>query len=108
MSFLAVYADCITIEYMANTTVMTVRIDRNLLGELKRVAHARGRSVSAEVVQLLRRELAPVGEAVPKSSVEGMFAHREVSTQLADYRLDGVIEWAVKRRGRRLPTRSAP
>jgi hypothetical protein len=42
---------------MAATKVMTLRIDPELLDELRDVAKAEGRSVSAQVVYLVRRDL---------------------------------------------------
>jgi hypothetical protein len=47
---------------MAATAVMTVRIDPALLRALKRKAEREGRSVSAEVVRLVRAEV----EALPE------------------------------------------
>jgi len=42
---------------MAATRVMSLRIDPELLEELRQAARAEGRSVSAQVVHLVRREL---------------------------------------------------
>lgn len=85
---------------------MTVRIDRNLLNEVKRAARSDGRSVSAEVVHILRRELAPRERTLSTRSVEGLFAHREVSEDLEDYRLGEWLDRALERRARRLPKRT--
>jgi hypothetical protein len=42
---------------MAASKVMTLRIAPEMLEELRRVAHAEGRSVSAQVIHLVRRDL---------------------------------------------------
>ena len=52
---------------------MTVRIDPTLLAALRQRAKRSGRSVSAEVVDLLRRELQPVAPRKPRRTM-GMFA----------------------------------
>ena len=57
---------------MAATAVMTVRIDPTLLAALKAKARRDGRSVSAEVIQLIRRGVEP--ERPPgKAGTMGMF-----------------------------------
>jgi len=66
----------ITKEYM--TKMMTLRIDADLLARLKDRAKREGRSASAEVVRLLRRELGGISQ--PKRahrSAMGMFSHLE-------------------------------
>ena len=67
-----------TNDYMAGSVVMTLRIDPALLGALRRHAKREGRSVSAQVVQLIRRELedahVPVRRRATRRSM-GMFAH---------------------------------
>jgi hypothetical protein len=44
---------------MSATAVMTVRIDPELLAALREKARREGRTVSAEVVRLVRREVGP-------------------------------------------------
>lgn len=47
----------ITCEYMAATKVMTLRIEPDLLEELRHVARAERRTVSAQVLLYVRREI---------------------------------------------------
>lgn len=56
---------------------MTLRIDSDLLAELKAMAIAEGRSTSAEVVNLLRKQV--IVKPKPSRSVRtmGMYAHYE-------------------------------
>lgn len=68
------------------TKMMTLRIDVDLLARLKNQAKREGRSASAEVVTLLRREFG--GEKKPKKprrDTMGMFGHLE-SVRLEDVR----------------------
>ncbi len=58
---------------MAKTSVMTLRIDPELLAAVKARAKRLGRSASAEVVFLLERELATVASKPRSRSVMGMF-----------------------------------
>ncbi len=59
---------------MGATAMMTVRIDPALLSALRERAKREGRSVSAEVVRLIRRELEPAPTARRKpGSTMGMF-----------------------------------
>ena len=78
------------------TKMMTLRIDVDLLARLKNQAKREGRSASAEVVTLLRREFG--GEKKPKKprrDTMGMFGHLE-SVRLEDVReLRNLIERAV-------------
>ena len=54
---------------------MTLRIDKRLLAELKARARRAGRSTSAEVVQIVRREIVvPRAKGGPRLRSEGMFA----------------------------------
>ena len=53
--------------------VMTVRIDAQLLAAVRRRAKQAGRSVSAEVIALLRRELQQVSPARARKTM-GMFS----------------------------------
>jgi hypothetical protein len=66
---------CITKKYMAATAVITVRIDPDLLAALKAKALQEGRTVSAEVVYLVRREVgrAPRRSKSRSRSTMGMF-----------------------------------
>lgn len=60
---------------------MTVRLDSELLSGLKELALKTGRSVSAEVTQMIKQEVAP-REARPKvlPKSEGMFSQFEAPT----------------------------
>lgn len=66
-------AGCITNEYMATSTVMTLRIDTRLHAALKRKARDEGRSVSSEVVRLIRAHLEPAPAPRRARSSFGMF-----------------------------------
>ena len=77
---------CITNEYMAATSVMTLRIDPDLLESLRRRAKQEGRSVSAEVVRMISKELSPT--PVPharRRRTMGMFASFE-SPELEEFK----------------------
>jgi hypothetical protein len=89
---------------------MTVRIDRALLAALKRAAEAEGRSVSGQVVYLLRKELRPLakGNPSPGRSVAGMFAHVDVAENAEDYRLGSWIDGVLDRRARKHARRGRP
>jgi hypothetical protein len=68
------------------TKMMTLRIDADLLVRIKDQAKREGRSASAEVVRLLRRELGGVAKPKkPRRNTMGMFAHLE-SVRLEDVR----------------------
>ena len=71
------YRFCIKIEYMANTSVMTLRIDSDLLAELKARAVAEGRSTSAEVVSLLRKQIVVKPRRARATPTMGMYAQYE-------------------------------
>ena len=79
---------------------MTVRIDRPLLAELKRVAKSEGRSVSAEVVHVLRRQLSPVEQKLPPRRLEGALAQFEVAEDVAEFRHGDWPDQAIDRRAR--------
>jgi hypothetical protein len=76
---------------MATTSMMTLRIDRTLLAELKARARNQSRSTSAEVVFILRKSLqltsATARRSVQKPSM-GMFAQFDAPSKrsLADAR----------------------
>jgi plasmid stability protein len=95
---------------MANTITMTVRIDRDLVAALKLRAERDGRSLSAEVVELLRAQVAPVplpARARGKSTM-GMFSHREFEDlELAAFKehrrdFSARVHQGVAARGKRL------
>ena len=67
---------------MANTSMMTVRIDTRLLKALKARAKKAGRSTSAEVVRIVEQEVkaTATGEK-PKVRSEGMFSHLRALTE---------------------------
>jgi hypothetical protein len=95
---------------MANTSVMTVRIDRALLDVLKRAAQAEGRSMSGQVVHVLKKELHPTPKpaASPGRSVAGMFAHVDVAEHVEEYGLGPWIGAVLDRRARRHARRTRP
>jgi plasmid stability protein len=71
---------------MANTSMMTLRIDRELVSELKVRARQQNRSMSAEVVHILRNSL-HAGGAKMRSKFQtpsmGMFAQFEAPSAQA-------------------------
>ena len=78
---------CITNDDMA-TRVMSLRIDPQLLEEIRRRARAEGRSVSAEILHLVRRELGG-GSPPPRRGARrtmGWLAHLDVPEDLETYR----------------------
>jgi hypothetical protein len=78
--------------------VMTLRIEPNLLRALKERARREGRSVSAEVIQLIRKEIeAPKAPSTPPRRTAGMFAQFE-SVEIEDVRR---LRRSVTRRVRR-------
>lgn len=74
---------------MAHTSIMTVRLDSDLLAALKERAQKIGRSVSSEVVQMIKQQVTP---RIPKPNLimksEGMFSQFEAPTldELRDLR----------------------
>jgi hypothetical protein len=62
---------------MAKTAVMTLRIDPELLAELKARAKHLGRSVSSEVVFLIAQELGAVRSPMRVRPTMGMFREFE-------------------------------
>ncbi|MES2504811.1 MAG: hypothetical protein V4534_08040 [Myxococcota bacterium] len=74
---------------MAHTNIMTVRLDAALLTALKERARHVGRSVSAEVTQMIKQQVAPAtGDFHPVLKSEGMFSQFEAPTleELGDLR----------------------
>ena len=66
---------------MSASSIMTLRIDPELLMALKERAAREGRSVSAEVVRLITRDVDPVKpQRVKRISSMGMFADFEAPT----------------------------
>jgi hypothetical protein len=66
---------------MTGSAVMTLRIDPELLAALKARAAREGRSVSAEVVRLIKHEVEPVQhQRARRTSTMGMFAEFEAPT----------------------------
>jgi len=60
---------------MPGSSIMTLRVDPELLKALKERAAREGRSVSAEVVRLITRDVDPVRpQRVKRISSMGMFA----------------------------------
>jgi hypothetical protein len=62
---------------MAASSVMTLRIDPRLLEALKARARREGRSVSAEVIRLIRKDVEAVPERRRRGRTMGMFAEFE-------------------------------
>lgn len=63
---------------MAGAATMTVRIDPDLLAALKVRAAREGRSVSAEIIRLVRREVGAQATKRPRrATTMGMFADFE-------------------------------
>lgn len=90
---------------MAASAIITVRVDPRLLEALRTRAHEQGRSLSAEVVQLLRAELQlPEKPAKKARSMMGAFAQFD-APELADFaKVRAATTSAVKRRVRRRRT----
>jgi len=67
---------------------MTLRIDPELLSQLREVARAEGRSVSAQVVHLVRRELGAAGKLSTRKTLPtlGWLQHLNAPNDLAAYR----------------------
>jgi hypothetical protein len=87
---------------MAATAVMTLRIDPVLLAALRQCAKQEGRSVSAEVVRLIRKEVAAAAPPRPKASVTmGMFADFEAPDLEVFKQLRRTVSAAAARRARR-------
>ena len=106
---------CITNEYMAASAVVTVRIEPALLSALKQKAEREGRSVSAELVRLVRDDVMPHADpgATPlraeRRKTSGMFADFEAPDldELREARRDASKRLARKssaRRSSRAPT----
>jgi len=66
---------------MAGSSIMTLRVDPALLTALKEKAAREGRSVSAEVVRLIKRDVEPARhQRAKRTSTMGMFADFEAPT----------------------------
>jgi hypothetical protein len=79
---------CNTSEYMATSKVMTLRIEPELLEELRDVANAEHRSVSAHVLSVLRRDLEskpPRPRAKPAPTL-GWLRHLEAPNSVEEFR----------------------
>lgn len=89
---------------MPPTRVMSLRIDPELLEELRRAARAEGRSVSAQVVHLVRRELgaAPRRRERPLPTL-GWLRHLGAPNELEEFRrLRRSLSRSLSARTRRL------
>jgi hypothetical protein len=87
---------------MGATAIMTLRIDPGLLAALRQRAKREGRSVSAEVIRMIRKEVEP--EPTRRRRVAptmGMFAGFEAPELEEFTRLRREISVAVVRRLRR-------
>jgi hypothetical protein len=71
-----------------------------LLAALKRVAKSEGRSVSAEVVHVLRRQLSPVEQKLPPRRLEGALAQFDVAEDVAEFRHGDWLKEVIDRRAR--------
>ena len=96
---------CITNEYMANkTALLTVRIDPALHAALKAMATEDGRSLSAQVVWMLSRQVAVVPRKASSRPTMGMFAEFEAPLlqEFREHRRAAAVALraATKRRGR--------
>jgi hypothetical protein len=91
---------------MGSTTIMTVRIAPELLSALKKWAKREGRSVSAEVVRLIAKEVEPVPIAQPRRTM-GMFSEFE-APDLDDFMAVRRLATAALRRRSRMRQRGAP
>jgi hypothetical protein len=91
-----------TREYMPATAVMTLRIDPALLSALRQRAKREGRSVSAEVVRMIRKEVeAPAARRSKASTTMGMFGDFEAPDLEEFKRLRRTVSAAAKTRVRR-------
>lgn len=90
---------------MAAGAVITVRIDADLLAALKDKAKRDGRSVSAEVVQLVRREVGqPLAARAPRAKrTMGMFPDFEAPDLDEMRAARRAISRSLARRPRRKP-----
>jgi len=79
---------CNTNDDMAASKVMTLRIDPELLEQLREVARAERRSVSAQLVHLVRRELGTQGKAATRKVLPtlGWLRHLDAPDDLDAYR----------------------
>ncbi len=90
---------------MAASKVMTLRIDPELLGELRDVAAAEHRSVSAHVLAVLRRDLQskPVGRSKPLPTL-GWLRHLDAPNRIGEFRkVRRALARHVSARSRRYP-----
>jgi len=67
--------------------MMTVRLDAELLQALKERAKRSGRSVSAEVIRLIRKEIVP-RRSRKRQKTMGMFSHLGTPPDLATFKRD--------------------
>ena len=89
----------ITNAYMAASKVMTLRIEPALLEELRRVARVERRSLSGEVLYLVREQLdLPARRLAPHKPTMGWLAHLDVPGELAEFR---VVRQSLSRQLRR-------
>jgi hypothetical protein len=90
---------------MAKSRVMTLRIEPELLAELRRMARSEQRSVSAQVLHLVRKELAPTPRSKPLPT-RGWLAHLDVPRDLAEFRrVRRALSRRIAERRRRLQKR---
>ena len=87
---------CITNKYMPSSAVITVRIEPELLAALRERARRDGRSVSAEVIWMVRKEVEPVTRTPAKRvRTMGMFSDFEAPDASALRRLRRGISAAL-------------
>ena len=73
---------------MASSKVMTLRIDPELLDQLREVARAERRSVSGQLVHLIRREIGTPAKGANRRVLPtlGWLRHLDAPDDLASYR----------------------
>src|SRR5262249_47179545 len=94
-------ARCIRNEYMSASALITVRIDPQLLAALKKRAQREGRSVSSEVLRMIRNEIEPLPSRRKRRQTTGMFPNFEAPDFIGFKRVRHEFSKAIRGRGRR-------
>ena len=80
-------APCITDNDVADySRVVSLRMSAELLAELKARARAEGRSVSGQIVYLVREQVDSRPPSGPPKKISGWLAHRAVPQTHAEFR----------------------
>ena len=66
--------------------VLSLRISSELLEGVRERARAEGRSVSGQIVYLVREQIEPRAPAAPPKKISGWLAHRSVPASHAEFR----------------------